>query len=219
MAFFSVTFFLALFCQALAGKTCLERHRSEHGFALVEHVYHSFSTNSLSACYIACNMQPACQSFNYNLADKICEFNNDTKYFRREYFVEKATSVYADNPDSGKFNFCSTTWSSRMNFKQIKKLAFVFKHLWILYVYYLHPYDNYHMFFIIIFISFTKIFQILRCKIINIHSYPWWFFCHLMKVSISLYKLQHINWCTKMLVSKEIVFLRQKTNGTFTIVN
>ena len=49
-------------------------------------------------------MQLACQSFNYNLAYKICEFNNDTKYFRPEYFVEKATSVYADNPDSGKYS-------------------------------------------------------------------------------------------------------------------
>ena len=48
-------------------------------------------------------MQPACQSLNYNLADKTCEFNNDTKYFRPKYFVEKPTFVYGENPDSGKF--------------------------------------------------------------------------------------------------------------------
>ena len=48
-------------------------------------------------------MHPACQSLNYNLADKTCEFNNDTKYFRSKYFVEKPTFVYAENPDSGKF--------------------------------------------------------------------------------------------------------------------
>ena len=47
-------------------------------------------------------MQPACQSFNYDLADRTCQFNNNTKYFRPEYFVEKGSSVYADNPDSGK---------------------------------------------------------------------------------------------------------------------
>ncbi|XP_068713880.1 uncharacterized protein [Montipora foliosa] len=45
-------------------------------------------------------MQPACQSLNYNLADKTCEFNNDTRYFRPNYFVEKPTSVYGNNPDS-----------------------------------------------------------------------------------------------------------------------
>ena len=50
-------------------------------------------------------MQPACQSLNYNLADKTCEFNNDTKYFRPKYFVEKPTYVYADNPDSGAVLF------------------------------------------------------------------------------------------------------------------
>ena len=109
MAFFTVIFFLALFRQALAGNSCKEQHRSEYGFALLDHVYHSFGANGLSACYIACNMQPACQSFNYNLADKVCQFNNNTKYFRPDYFVEKATSVYADNPDSSKFIFISIT--------------------------------------------------------------------------------------------------------------
>ena len=103
---FSAIFFLASFHQALAGKSCTDHH-SEYGFALLDHVYHSFTADSLSACYIACNMQPACQSLNYNLADKSCQFNNNTKYFRPKYFVEKATSVYADNPDSGTFLFCS----------------------------------------------------------------------------------------------------------------
>ncbi|XP_078356544.1 uncharacterized protein LOC144641399 [Oculina patagonica] len=99
MVFFSVMFFLASFLQILAGKRCVD-HRSEYGFALVDHVYHSFTADRLSTCYIACNMQPACQSLNYDLADKTCQFNNNTKHFRPKYFVEKATSVYADNPDS-----------------------------------------------------------------------------------------------------------------------
>ena len=100
-AFFSVIFFLAFFGRKLAGRSCTD-HLSEHGFALVDHVYNSFSTDHLFACFIACNMQPACQSFNYDLADKTCQLNNNTKYFRPEYFVEKGSSVYADNPDSGK---------------------------------------------------------------------------------------------------------------------
>ena len=103
---FSVIFFLelAFFRQALAGKSCTS-HRLEYGFALLDHVYHSFTADAFSACYIACNMQPACQSLNYNLADNSCQFNNNTKYFRPKYSVEKATSVYADNPDSGMFLF------------------------------------------------------------------------------------------------------------------
>ena len=103
MAVFSVIFFVTFFRQTIGGQSCKD-HRSEYGLALVEHVYKSFTADRLATCYSACNTQPACQSLNYNLADKTCEFNNDTKYFRAKYFVEKATSVYADNPDSGKLS-------------------------------------------------------------------------------------------------------------------
>ncbi|XP_015760572.1 PREDICTED: uncharacterized protein LOC107339771 isoform X3 [Acropora digitifera] len=47
-----------------------------------------------------CNSQPTCQSLNYNLADKTCELNNDTKSFRPKYFVKKPAFVYVENPDS-----------------------------------------------------------------------------------------------------------------------
>ena len=129
---FSAIFFLASFHQALAGKPCTD-HRSEYGFALLDHVYHSFTADRLSACYIACNMQPACQSLNYNLADKSCQFNNNTKYFRPKYFVEKATSVYADNPDSGTFflllfkNFSKLYNLKKKLFKFLRILSFTFE--------------------------------------------------------------------------------------------
>ena len=86
-----------------ASESCRKDTLSEYGFALVAHVYKSFFADRLVSCYMSCSMQPACQSLNYNLADKTCEFNNDTKYFRPKYFVEKPTFVYAENPDSGKF--------------------------------------------------------------------------------------------------------------------
>ncbi|XP_074610015.1 uncharacterized protein LOC141864170 [Acropora palmata] len=83
-----------------ASESCRKDTLSEYGFALVAHVYKSFFADRLVSCYMSCSMQPACQSLNYNLADKTCEFNNDTKYFRPKYFVEKPTFVYAENPDS-----------------------------------------------------------------------------------------------------------------------
>lgn len=94
---FSFISFLGL---ASAAESCTYQPLTEYGFALVDHSYQSFIADRLASCYIACNMQPACQSLNYNLADKTCEFNNDTKYFRPKYFVEKPTSVYGTNPDS-----------------------------------------------------------------------------------------------------------------------
>ena len=80
------------------GESC-SNDNSEYGFALVDHVYRSFFADRLVSCYMSCSMQQACQSLNYNLADKTCEFNNDTKHLRPKYFVEKPTYVYADNPD------------------------------------------------------------------------------------------------------------------------
>ena len=85
------------------GESC-SNYNSEYGFALVDHVYRSFFADRLVSCYMSYSTQPACQSLYYNLADKTCEFNNDTKYFRSNHFVEKSTWVYAENPDSG--NIC-----------------------------------------------------------------------------------------------------------------
>ena len=83
------------------GESCKNDY-SEYGFALTDHAYESIRVDRLISCYMACSMQPACQSLNYNLADKTCDLNNDTKYYRPKYFVEKPTSVYAENRDSGK---------------------------------------------------------------------------------------------------------------------
>ena len=104
-----------------ASESCRKDTLSEYGFALVAHVYKSFFADRLVSCYMSCSMQPACQSLNYNLADKTCEFNNDTKYFRSKYFVEKPTFVYAENPDSGKFE-------SFFLHLESKKLRYLFYH-------------------------------------------------------------------------------------------
>ena len=104
MAAFCLMIFFMVHAPVLAGESCSNRY-SEYGFALVSHVYKSFFTDRLVSCYMSCSTQPACQSLNYNLADTTCEFNNDTKYFRPNHFVEKSTWVYAENPDSGKFSF------------------------------------------------------------------------------------------------------------------
>ena len=96
--------FLLFHTLVWAGESC-NKSNSENGFALVDHVYRSFFADRLVSCYMSCTTQPTCQSLNYNLADKSCEFNNDTKYYRPKYFVEKPAYVYADNPDSGAFLF------------------------------------------------------------------------------------------------------------------
>ena len=98
----TILYFLLFRPLVWGGESC-HSDNSEYGFALVDHVYRSFYADRLVSCYMSCSTQPACQSLNYNLADKTCEFNNDTKYFRPKYFVEKPTYAYADNPDSRAF--------------------------------------------------------------------------------------------------------------------
>ena len=101
MSAVTVILFVTIFCYIFARQSCRER-RSLHGFALVDHEYKSFTADRLAVCFIACNAQSSCQSLNYDLVDKTCQFNNNTKYHRAKYLVEKPTSVYADNPDSGE---------------------------------------------------------------------------------------------------------------------
>ncbi|XP_074628969.1 uncharacterized protein LOC141886644 [Acropora palmata] len=91
--------FLFFLSSTRVGESCKNDY-SEHGFALIDHAYESIRVDRLISCYMACSMQPACQSLNYNLADKTCDLNNDTKYYRPKYFVEKPTFVYAENRDS-----------------------------------------------------------------------------------------------------------------------
>ena len=97
-----------------AAESCTNVY-SESGYALVDHAYKSFFTGRLASCYMSCNTQPTCQSLNYNVADKTCELNNDTKYFRPKHFVKKPAFVYAENPDSGRLRhsfFLHTKYAS-----------------------------------------------------------------------------------------------------------
>ena len=85
-------------CTAI--QQCSNSAGSHHGLALLSYVYHALTTDRLMACYIACNLEPTCQSLNYNLEDKTCEFNSVVK--SPGDLVERKTSVYAVNPDRGK---------------------------------------------------------------------------------------------------------------------
>jgi len=81
-------------------------HGSHYGLVLLGYVYKSFKADRLATCYSACNVEPACQSLNYDLSDKTCEFN---KIFKNpEDLTEKPTSVHAVNPDRGKILLFNT---------------------------------------------------------------------------------------------------------------
>lgn len=101
--------------------------RSRHGFVLKGHVFNSFITERVAFCYSACNANLACQSLNYNLGNRSCEFNSEFSRSQPRSFQENVIYVYADNPDRGK---ClktpilkSIAHKSKKSSKQINILA------------------------------------------------------------------------------------------------
>jgi len=77
--------------------------RSRHGFVLKGHVFESLIAERVAFCYSGCNANIACQSLNYNLGNKSCEFNSESSRSQPHSFQENLIYVYADNPDRGKY--------------------------------------------------------------------------------------------------------------------
>ena len=62
MAALCIVFSLLLYLSSTrAGESCKTDY-SEYGFALTDHAYESIHVDRLISCYMACSMQPACQS-------------------------------------------------------------------------------------------------------------------------------------------------------------
>ena len=85
---------------ASALQQCMQssKYSSHYGIALLGYFYKSFTANLLITCYRACQQESSCQSLNYNLANRICEFNTFAK--RPEDLKDKLHNfVYAVNPN------------------------------------------------------------------------------------------------------------------------
>ena len=102
MDVFSFWFILASYSVKAFAQQCKLTQRSEHGLVLLDHVFKSFTVDRLVSCYIACNSQPACQSLNFRLSDKTCQFNKETKTSCPASLKQNEGFIYADNPDRGE---------------------------------------------------------------------------------------------------------------------
>ena len=102
MDVFSFWFILALYSVKTFAQRCKLTQRSENGLVLLDNVYKSFTVDRLASCYIACNSQPACQSLNFRLSDKTCQFNKETKFSCPTSLKQNEGFIYADNPNRGE---------------------------------------------------------------------------------------------------------------------
>ena len=121
MDVFSFWFVLASYSVKAFAQQCKLTQRSEHGLVLLDHVFKSFTVDRLVSCYIACNSQPACQSLNFRLSDKTCQFNKETKTSCPASLKQNEGFIYADNPDRGenilRTNFFPGYFDNRRNWK------------------------------------------------------------------------------------------------------
>ena len=109
MDVFSFWFILASYSVKAFAQQCKLTQRSEHGLVLLDHVFKSFTVDRLASCYIVCNSQPACQSLNFRLSDKTCQFNKETKTSCPASLKQNEGFIYSDNPDRGE-NILKTLW-------------------------------------------------------------------------------------------------------------
>ena len=114
---------------ASALQQCMQssKYSSRYGTALLGYSYKSFTANLLVTCYRACQQEPSCQSLNYNLANRICEFNTFAK--RPEDLKDKLHNfVYAVNPNRKVEGRYRRTRAKGPNDRSLSKFFFNMKH-------------------------------------------------------------------------------------------
>ena len=57
----------------------------------------------LFRCYVCCERDPACKSWNFKHAQEICEFNNTTKETKPNLFITDEQSYYMKRESGGGY--------------------------------------------------------------------------------------------------------------------
>ncbi|XP_029192642.2 uncharacterized protein LOC114958926 [Acropora millepora] len=71
--------------------------RSFLGMALKGHVFASAPTNNPNECFIRCQQEKLCQSFNFMIKEHVCELNNRSKEAKPHEFVKDPERMYMTN--------------------------------------------------------------------------------------------------------------------------
>ena len=88
-----------------AGGQCRSQ-LSINGETLKGHSFASSLVNSAIECFIKCENEPKCQSYNYFISRKLCELNNRTKDAKPLDLVPDPDGLYMTRWfDRGKFEF------------------------------------------------------------------------------------------------------------------
>jgi len=76
-----------------AAAHCQTKDKSIGGMFLRGHTFETCNAE-LPECFIRCDEEVTCQSFNFVIGQKVCEMNNRTKEARPEDFMSDPTRFY-----------------------------------------------------------------------------------------------------------------------------
>lgn len=90
---FSVVFLVSLIGVFQAAAQCQTKVKSIGGMFLRGHTFKALNVE-LPECFIRCDEEVKCQSFNFIIGQKVCEMNNRIKEARPEHFMSDPTRFY-----------------------------------------------------------------------------------------------------------------------------
>ena len=109
----SVVFFMSRIGIFEAAGQCPQKERSIYAMFLRGHTFKTYKVGWPGECYLRCDEEVTCQSYNFHIGKKVCELNNRTKEARPKDFMPDRTRFYMKraigrgNPFSSCSNFFS----------------------------------------------------------------------------------------------------------------
>ncbi len=90
----SVAFFMSRIGIFEAAGQCHQKEPSVEQMVLRGHAFKTFKVGWPAECFLRCDEEVKCQSYNFYLGQKVCELNDRTKEARPEDFVPDGAGFY-----------------------------------------------------------------------------------------------------------------------------
>ena len=94
MFWLTVAFLMSLIGVFQAAAQCQTKEKSIRGMFLRGHIFKTSTVERPVGCYLMCEDEVTCQSYNFVIGQKLCELNNRTKEARPEDFMPDRTRFY-----------------------------------------------------------------------------------------------------------------------------
>ena len=90
----SVAFFASRIAIFEAAGQCPQVEHSIYAMFLSGHTFKTYKVRWPEECYLRCDEEIICQSYNFHIGKKVCELNSRTKEARPEDFMPDRTKFY-----------------------------------------------------------------------------------------------------------------------------